>query len=150
MGGARDYESLSSAYSEFQGQLKDRLQSRILPIGALSVGLARHRALLFKTLADACELPCRLLRGPAIGMHPSCTEHINKTSRLCITDKQQISACWCHVHMTAEHRALSFETRAKACELPCRLMCALGRSPKTCLSSTAYSIPVAVWAGFAG
>ena len=68
MGGARDYESLSSAYSEFQAQLKDRLQSRILPIGALSVGLARHRALLFKTLADACELPCRLLRGPAIGM----------------------------------------------------------------------------------
>ncbi len=73
MGGARDYESLSKAYSEFQAQLKDRLQSRILPIGALSVGLARHRALLFKTLADACELPCRLLRGPAIGVHPSWT-----------------------------------------------------------------------------
>ena len=73
MGGARDYESLSKAYSEFQAQLKDRLQSRILPIGALSVGLARHRALLFKTLADACELPCRLLRGPAVGVHPSWT-----------------------------------------------------------------------------
>ena len=70
MGGARDYESLSSAYAAFQAQLKDRLQSRILPIGALSIGLPRHRALLFKTLADACELPCCLLRGPAIGMFP--------------------------------------------------------------------------------
>lgn len=70
MGGARNYESLSSAYAAFQAQLKDRLQSRILPIGALSVGLPRHRALLFKTLADACELPCRLLRGSAIGTCP--------------------------------------------------------------------------------
>ena len=69
MGGASSYESLSAAYAAFQGQLKDGLQSRILPIGSLAVGLPRHRALLFKTLADACELPCRLLRGHAIGAH---------------------------------------------------------------------------------
>ena len=32
-------------------------------MGGCRLGLARHRALLFKTLADACELPCQLLRG---------------------------------------------------------------------------------------
>ena len=67
MGGAMDHHSLSQAYTAFQAQLKDRLQSRILPIGSLAVGLPRHRALLFKTLADACELPCCLLRGDALG-----------------------------------------------------------------------------------
>jgi hypothetical protein len=37
-----------------------------LPLGALvaaRAGSSRHRALLFKALADACDLPCRLLRG---------------------------------------------------------------------------------------
>ena len=67
MGGAMDHHSLSQAYTAFQARLKDRLQSRILPIGSLAVGLPRHRALLFKTLADACELPCCLLRGDALG-----------------------------------------------------------------------------------
>ena len=76
MGGAQNHQSLSEAYSDFQAQLKDRLHSRMLPIGSLAVGLPRHRALLFKTLADACELPCRMLRGSAIGrpnlIHRNC------------------------------------------------------------------------------
>ena len=71
MGGAMESHSLSQAYTAFQAQLKDRLQSCILPIGSLAVGLPRHRALLFKTLADACELPCCLLRGDALGK-PTC------------------------------------------------------------------------------
>ena len=73
MGGAMDHQSLSKAYSQFQAQLKDSLQSRVLPIGSLALGLPRHRALLFKTLADACELPCRMLRGAAIGVNPPAT-----------------------------------------------------------------------------
>lgn len=48
---------------EFVKGLKLRHGSAVIPIGQLSVGLPRHRALLFKALADACELPCRLLRG---------------------------------------------------------------------------------------
>ena len=32
-------------------------------IGQLKNGLARHRALLFKTLADARSLSCKMLRG---------------------------------------------------------------------------------------
>ena len=41
-----------------------------VPIGALKVGLARHRALLFKFLADSSNLKCRVLRGSYTGWHP--------------------------------------------------------------------------------
>ncbi|XP_068658828.1 serine/threonine-protein kinase CTR1-like [Aristolochia californica] len=43
--------------------LKDRLGSLVLPLGSLSVGLCRHRALLFKVLADKIDLPCRIAKG---------------------------------------------------------------------------------------
>ncbi|KAL0641460.1 hypothetical protein Bca4012_102859 [Brassica carinata] len=35
----------------------------VVPIGSLSVGLCRHRALLFKVLADVIDLPCRIAKG---------------------------------------------------------------------------------------
>lgn len=35
----------------------------VLPIGGLSSGLCRHRAILFKRLADFIGLPCRIARG---------------------------------------------------------------------------------------
>ncbi|KAL9450103.1 hypothetical protein AB3S75_011936 [Citrus x aurantiifolia] len=35
----------------------------VLPIGSLSMGLCRHRAILFKKLADYIGLPCRIARG---------------------------------------------------------------------------------------
>ena len=73
MGGAAQHRQLSLRYFEAAGQLKGQAGSIVLPIGRLSVGLARHRALLFKTLADACELPCRMLRGPHIGRGPVTT-----------------------------------------------------------------------------
>ncbi|KAK1268535.1 Serine/threonine-protein kinase CTR1 [Acorus gramineus] len=38
-------------------------RSVVLPIGSLSAGLCRHRAILFKTLADAIGLPCRIAQG---------------------------------------------------------------------------------------
>ncbi|KAG5029044.1 hypothetical protein JHK87_012558 [Glycine soja] len=34
-----------------------------LPIGSLSSGLCRHRAILFKRLADYIGLPCHIARG---------------------------------------------------------------------------------------
>ncbi|KAK7392561.1 hypothetical protein VNO78_21004 [Psophocarpus tetragonolobus] len=43
--------------------LKDCLGSVVIPIGSLSVGLCRHRAILFKVLADAIDLPCRIAKG---------------------------------------------------------------------------------------
>ncbi|XP_061994268.1 serine/threonine-protein kinase EDR1-like isoform X2 [Rosa rugosa] len=35
----------------------------ILPLGKIDVGHSRHRALLFKVLADKINLPCMLVKG---------------------------------------------------------------------------------------
>ena len=50
-------------WQRVSGQLKRQHRSVTIPISALTSGLARHRALLFKVLADFCQIPCRLLRG---------------------------------------------------------------------------------------
>ncbi|XP_074286924.1 putative serine/threonine-protein kinase SIS8 isoform X2 [Silene latifolia] len=44
-------------------QLRASLKTIILPLGCLDVGLSRHRALLFKVLADRIHLPCMLVKG---------------------------------------------------------------------------------------
>ncbi|GFZ17212.1 protein kinase superfamily protein [Actinidia rufa] len=45
-------------------ELRNSLNSIILPLGCLDVGLSRHRALLFKVvLADRIDLPCMLIKG---------------------------------------------------------------------------------------
>ncbi|XP_074269128.1 serine/threonine-protein kinase CTR1-like isoform X2 [Silene latifolia] len=56
-------EDLVPMWEEFSAGLRDCLGSVVLPIGNLSVGLCRHRALLFKVLADAIDLPCRIAKG---------------------------------------------------------------------------------------
>ncbi|KAK8563435.1 hypothetical protein V6N12_035581, partial [Hibiscus sabdariffa] len=52
-----------SFWRQCSDDLKDCLGSVVLPIGSLSVGLCRHRALLFKVLADTIDLPCRIAKG---------------------------------------------------------------------------------------
>ncbi|XWS59541.1 hypothetical protein CRYUN_Cryun08bG0131000 [Craigia yunnanensis] len=52
-----------SYWRECSDDLKDCLGSVVVPIGSLSVGLCRHRALLFKVLADTIDLPCRIAKG---------------------------------------------------------------------------------------
>ncbi|KAM3682512.1 hypothetical protein ACJW31_12G078100 [Castanea mollissima] len=44
-------------------RLRDFQKCIVLPIGSLSMGLCRHRAILFKKLADYIGLPCRIARG---------------------------------------------------------------------------------------
>ncbi|KAK9136155.1 hypothetical protein Syun_015485 [Stephania yunnanensis] len=44
-------------------RLRDCQRCIVLPIGSLSMGLCRHRAILFKKLADYIGLPCRIARG---------------------------------------------------------------------------------------
>ncbi|XP_039162251.1 serine/threonine-protein kinase EDR1 isoform X2 [Eucalyptus grandis] len=44
-------------------ELRTSLQTNVLTIGSINVGLSRHRALLFKVLADSINLPCRLVKG---------------------------------------------------------------------------------------
>lgn len=44
-------------------ELRDSLRTVVLPLGCLDVGLSRHRALLFKVLADRINIPCMLVKG---------------------------------------------------------------------------------------
>ncbi|XP_020531650.1 serine/threonine-protein kinase EDR1 isoform X2 [Amborella trichopoda] len=44
-------------------ELRTSLNTIIFPLGILEFGLSRHRALLFKVLADKINLPCRLMKG---------------------------------------------------------------------------------------
>eukprot|EP01018_Ginkgo_biloba_P004723 Gb_28014 [translate_table: standard] len=43
--------------------LRDTLDNMVLPLGCLRVGLARHRALLFKVLSECVGIPSRLIKG---------------------------------------------------------------------------------------
>ncbi|CAL9125879.1 unnamed protein product [Musa acuminata var. zebrina] len=44
-------------------ELRNSLNTIVLPLGSLGIGLSRHRALLFKVLADRINLPCKLVKG---------------------------------------------------------------------------------------
>ncbi|GMH20514.1 hypothetical protein Nepgr_022355 [Nepenthes gracilis] len=44
-------------------ELRNSLNTVILPLGRVDVGLSRHRSLLFKVLADWINLPCMLVKG---------------------------------------------------------------------------------------
>ncbi|OIV94190.1 hypothetical protein TanjilG_13807 [Lupinus angustifolius] len=64
MGGpVEDPASMTRAWRSLCYSLKATLGSMVLPLGSLTIGLARHRALLFKVLADSLGIPCRLVKG---------------------------------------------------------------------------------------
>ncbi|XP_052172673.1 serine/threonine-protein kinase CTR1-like [Diospyros lotus] len=65
MGGAASNgeDGFVPLWKECKDDLKESLGSVVLPIGSLSVGLCKHRALLFKVLADIIDLPCRIAKG---------------------------------------------------------------------------------------
>uniref|UniRef100_M4CPI4 non-specific serine/threonine protein kinase n=1 Tax=Brassica campestris TaxID=3711 RepID=M4CPI4_BRACM len=44
-------------------ELRNALNTTVIPLGRVNFGLARHRALLFKVLADRIDLPCMLVKG---------------------------------------------------------------------------------------
>ncbi|MFS8019632.1 putative protein kinase TKL-CTR1-DRK-2 family [Helianthus anomalus] len=64
MGGPiRNPENMVIAWRDFSSRLKGTIGSMVLPLGSLKIGLARHRALLFKVLADSVGIPCCLVKG---------------------------------------------------------------------------------------
>ncbi|GMI92587.1 MAPKKK delta-1 [Hibiscus trionum] len=64
MGGpVADAEEMMSMWTSRSYELRSSLSTVILPLGRLDVGLSRHRALLFKVLADRINLPCMLVKG---------------------------------------------------------------------------------------
>ncbi|XP_021679475.2 serine/threonine-protein kinase CTR1 isoform X2 [Hevea brasiliensis] len=65
MGGTFPVEQgdLHKRWKVVSRRLRDFHKCIVLPIGGLSMGLCRHRAILFKKLADYIGLPCRIARG---------------------------------------------------------------------------------------
>ncbi|KAH7439599.1 hypothetical protein KP509_04G068100 [Ceratopteris richardii] len=64
MGGSViDEGLLHGRWHKSSAALRISLGNVVLPLGRLEVGLGRHRALLFKVLADAVSVPCGLLKG---------------------------------------------------------------------------------------
>ncbi|KAB2027602.1 hypothetical protein E1A91_D05G046300v1 [Gossypium mustelinum] len=64
MGGpVADAEEMLRMWTSRSYELQNSLKTIILPLGRLDVGLSRHRALLFKVLADRINLPCMLVKG---------------------------------------------------------------------------------------
>ncbi|OAY80527.1 Serine/threonine-protein kinase CTR1, partial [Ananas comosus] len=65
MGGAMKSEEgdLYMLWKSSSKQLRKRQQCIVVPIGSLYVGFCRHRAILFKELADLIGLPCRIAQG---------------------------------------------------------------------------------------
>lgn len=65
MGGTYPVEQgdLHMRWKVVSKRLREFQKCIVLPIGSLSMGLCRHRAILFKKLADYIGLPCRIARG---------------------------------------------------------------------------------------
>ncbi|KAL2517859.1 Serine/threonine-protein kinase CTR1 [Abeliophyllum distichum] len=64
MGGpVSDAEDMSRRWKTRSYDLRIFLNTIVLPLGSLDVGHSRHRALLFKVLADRINLPCKLVKG---------------------------------------------------------------------------------------
>ncbi|MQL73837.1 hypothetical protein Taro_006222 [Colocasia esculenta] len=75
MGGffAMEQGDLYRRWKSCSKTLRKSQQCTVILIGSLSVGLCRHRAILFKDLADYIGLPCRIARGCkyCASAHPS-------------------------------------------------------------------------------
>ncbi|ESW16785.1 hypothetical protein PHAVU_007G184600 [Phaseolus vulgaris] len=64
MGGpVKDASIMLARWTETRAELRTSLHTIVLPLGSLNIGLSRHRALLFKVLADNINMPCRLVKG---------------------------------------------------------------------------------------
>ncbi|TVU48318.1 hypothetical protein EJB05_07951 [Eragrostis curvula] len=64
MGGpVKDANEMLTRWLEKSTELRTSLQTSLLPIGCIKIGLSRHRALLFKILADSVGIPCKLVKG---------------------------------------------------------------------------------------
>eukprot|EP00210_Caulerpa_lentillifera_P007300 g6978.t1 len=64
MGGAvYEERALYKRWIRSSQKAKAKFRSAVYPIGKLKSGLSRHRALLYKLLADSVQIGCRLVRG---------------------------------------------------------------------------------------
>lgn len=62
LGGSATTKELRQSWLQASQAAKKRHRGIVIPLGELQAGLHRHRALLFKVLADSIKLPCRMVR----------------------------------------------------------------------------------------
>ncbi|CAN8294940.1 unnamed protein product [Cochlearia groenlandica] len=62
-GSAEDSSVVLAKWTEKSSEFRAALNTCVFPIGFVNIGISRHRALLFKVLADSVRLPCRLVKG---------------------------------------------------------------------------------------
>jgi serine/threonine-protein kinase CTR1 len=60
-------EDLRAGWLQASAAAKVDSRSIAIPLGALTAGTSRHRALLFKLLADALNVRCQLVKGKFFG-----------------------------------------------------------------------------------
>ncbi|KAJ8560609.1 hypothetical protein K7X08_022469 [Anisodus acutangulus] len=114
-----DPESMLLAWRSLSYNLKATLGSIVLPLGSLTVGLARHRALLFKVLADSVGIPCRLVKGKQYtGSDDVAMNYVKIDGREYIVDLMAapgtlIPSDTCGVHGDYEESILSISPSSK-------------------------------------
>jgi hypothetical protein len=57
-------------------------RSAVILLGPLATGSVRHRALMFKMLADSLGIKCQLKKGPAAGGADDCAVNIVQVGQL--------------------------------------------------------------------
>lgn len=60
-------EEIRARWLASSASAKAKARSIVIPLGALDAGTSRHRALLFKLLADSLNLRCQLVKGKFFG-----------------------------------------------------------------------------------
>jgi hypothetical protein len=60
-------EEIRSRWLASSARAKAGCRSIVIPLGSLDAGTSRHRALLFKLLADSLNLRCQLVKGKFFG-----------------------------------------------------------------------------------
>ncbi|XP_060168992.1 probable serine/threonine-protein kinase SIS8 isoform X1 [Lycium barbarum] len=114
-----DPESMLLAWRSLSYNLKATLGSMVLPLGSLTIGLARHRALLFKVLADSVGIPCRLVKGKQYtGSDDVAMNYVKIDGREYIVDLMAapgtiIPSDTCGVHRDCEESILSISPSSK-------------------------------------
>ncbi|XP_066345923.1 serine/threonine-protein kinase CTR1-like isoform X1 [Miscanthus floridulus] len=139
MGGALRSEDgdLYLRWKAVSKKLKKRQKCVVVPIGGLSIGFCRHRAILFKVLADFIGLPCRIAQGCKYCSAP------HRSSCLVKVDSERRYVREYVVDLVVEPGSISSPDSSINGQLlstvpsPFKTSCAVG--------SGNYTTPVAVW-----
>ncbi|CAM0902719.1 unnamed protein product [Alopecurus aequalis] len=138
MGGALRSEDgdLYMRWKAVSKRLRKQQKSVVVPIGRLSIGFCRHRAILFKELADFVGLPCRIAQGCKYCSAPhrsSCLVKIDerKYSREYVVDLVVVPGSICNPDSSINGQLLS------SVSSPFKTSCMTGLAN--------YGTPVAAW-----